>query len=257
MKVQEIAKVLSDFKLKKSRGQNFLLNKNIARRMVEALDIKSGENVVEIGSGLGSLTEILIEKGIKPVCVEIEERFCEYLNSKFYDKITLLNRDFLNLKEKDLGYPKKIIGSLPYRGAKKIISYILLNFKNIKRCVFLLQKEVADSIISRCNSKDYGPLSVISHLRCDLKKIMNVPPDSFYPRPKVQSEVILMEFKRGIINGNFYHFLRIIFKQRRKTISNNLKGIINVGIKKRAEELKPEEIYELYNTYSVAVSSGK
>lgn len=246
MKAQEIIKVLGDFRLKKSKGQNFLINKNIIVKMVETLEINEKDKVIEIGPGFGAITEEIVNKNNNPLCVEIEQKFCEYLKKKFNNKISLINDDFLKLNEEKLGYPKKIIGALPYRGAKKIISDILFNYKDINRCVFLLQKEVADVILSNKGSKNYGPISVISHLRCDIKRIVNVSPESFFPKPKVQSSVILMEFKEGIINGDFYRFLRMIFKQRRKTISNNLKGTIEFDIKKRAEELKPEDLYILY-----------
>lgn len=252
MKVQEIVKVLGDFRLKKSKGQNFLIDRNVVIKMIEALEIKENEKILEIGPGLGSLTEELVNKGAKPLCVEIEGKFCEYLNEKFKGKIKVVKEDFLRLDEEILGFPDKIIGSLPYRGAKKIISKILIHFKDIKRCIFLLQKEVADCIISRNNSKDYGPISVIAHLRCDVKRVKNVRPESFFPVPKVQSSIISMGFKNSIIDGDFYRFLLLIFKQRRKTIKSNLKGIMDVDINKRAEELKPEEIYCLYlNLYKI------
>ncbi len=246
MKVQEIVKVLGDFRLKKSKGQNFLIDRNVVLKMIETLDIKENDKILEIGPGLGSLTEEIINKNVVPICVEIEKKFCEYLNQKFKDKIKVINEDFLWLDEEVLGFPDKIIGSLPYRGAKKIISMILFHFKNIKKCVFLLQKEVSDSIISTNNSKDYGPLSVITHLRCDVKRIKNVSPESFFPVPKVESSIISMEFKKGLINGDFYRFLLLIFKQRRKTVKNNLKGVMDIDINRRAEELTPEEIYDIY-----------
>lgn len=246
MKVQEIIKVLGDFRLKKSKGQNFLIDKKVISLFVDSVEINEKDNILEIGPGLGALTEELTKRNVIPLCVEIEKKFCEFLKTKFRDKIRLRNDDFLRLNEQYLDYPNKIIGSLPYRGAKRIISNILYHFKNVERCVFLLQKEVADSIISMNNSKDYGPLSVIAQLRCELKKIKDVSPEVFYPKPNVQSSIIVMEFKRGVINGGFYKFINLIFKQRRKTVKNNLKGIMDIDINKRAEELTPEEIYNLY-----------
>uniref|UniRef100_A0A7C4Y5U6 Ribosomal RNA small subunit methyltransferase A n=1 Tax=candidate division WOR-3 bacterium TaxID=2052148 RepID=A0A7C4Y5U6_UNCW3 len=248
MKVQEIVKVLEGIRLKKSRGQNFLINKKIAEKIVDLLNIKEDERILEIGPGLGSLTDEIIKKGGRPFCIEIEKRFCDFLKVKYGKKIEIINDDFLKMDPEDLKDFRKCIGALPYRGAKKIIMKILLEFENIKTAVFCVQKEIADIIVSDKNSKNYSPLSVIAHLRCEAKKIMNVSPDFFYPKPGVISTVVLMDFKKGLIDYDFYRFLCVVFKQRRKTIGNNLKGIINIDIKKRAEELNPQEIFSLYES---------
>jgi len=249
LKLKELIELIGEKKLKKSLGQNLLINDRVAEEMVEYLE-GNDEEVLEIGSGTGIVTQKLIEKGLKPVCVEIDRDFCRVLKERFNDRIYLFCMDFFKFPP-DNFEGRLITGSLPYRGAKKMIAHILLNFFHFKRGTFLLQREVADILMAEPKTRDYSPITVIARIRGRVRKIRDVSPASFYPEPGVVSSLVLFEMKEPPPPSEFYTLLRLAFSGRRKNLKNNLKPVTK-GLpewfpsKKRAEEICPEEFLEIF-----------
>ncbi len=249
MKLKELIELIGEKKLKKSLGQNLLINDRVAKEMVEYLE-GDDEEVLEIGPGTGIVTQKLIEKGLKPVCVEIDSDFCRVLKERFNDRIYLFCMDFFKFPPQDFK-GRLITGSLPYRGAKKMVAHILLNFPHFTRGTFLLQREVADILMAEPKTRDYSPITVITRIRGRVKKIRDVLPASFYPEPRVVSSLVLFEMGKAPPSSLFYTFLRLAFSSRRKNLRNNLKPVIKslpewFPSKKRAEEIYPEEFLEIF-----------
>ena len=230
---------------KKSLGQNFLINKKIIRKICDAGLIDQKDNVVEIGPGTGNLSEFIIQK--KPqnfYVIEKDKRFVKYLNNKFKEKINIINEDILIYDLKNLDDNNLIVyGNLPYNISSQILTkFINYNRKDFiyKKLVFMFQKEVADRILAKENTKNYGRLSIFSSWKLNIKKIMDIDPSSFYPKPKVTSSLLVFEPKLNFIklknSKNLEYITNIFFNQRRKMIKKPL-NIIFENSKKVIEEL--------------------
>ncbi len=250
MKIKEIKDIIGKKRLKKSLGQSLLIDENIARKMVDTLK-PEGATVLEIGPGLGIISEKLVEKSKKVIAVEIDKFFCDFLKEKF-NNIVLLCEDFLKINPTKFNITH-IIGSLPYRGSKKMLLKVIMEFKGLERGVFLLQKDVADGILSKPGSKNYSPLTIVYNIFSKSARVANVKKFAFFPRPNVDSSILLVSFRKTPIfpvSREFFDFLWTIFKTRRKTIYNNLRGFLALQrsdlLNKRAEELTPEEIFKIY-----------
>ena len=258
---------------KKSLGQNFLIDKNIIEKICNAANISINDNVLEIGPGTGNLTEfILLKKPKKFHVIEKDERLIKNLNQRFDDKITIINEDILKydlklLSDKDL----IIFGNLPYN----ISSQILANFINYsysefsyKKLVFMFQKEVADRILAKDNSKNYGRLSIFSSWKLNIKKIMDINPSSFFPKPKVMSSLLIFEPKINYIkfknSKNLEHITNVFFNQRRKMIKKpinilfkNSKTVINdlnLDTNLRPQNLKKDTFYKICLIYEKLIN---
>ena len=230
---------------KKSLGQNFLIDKNIIKKICDAGNISKKDNVLEIGPGTGKLSEIILLK--QPqffYVIEKDKRLIKYLNEKFKDKIKVINGDILKYDIKSLGDKNLIVfGNLPYNIASQILTkFIHYNDKNIlyKKLVFMFQKEVADRILAEYNSRDYGRLSIFSSWKLNMKKIMDIDPSCFFPKPKVNSSLLIFEPKSNFVklknSKNLEHVTNIFFNQRRKMIKKPL-NILFKNPKKVAEKL--------------------
>ena len=253
---------------KKSLGQNFLIDKNIIEKISDAANITRNNNVLEIGPGTGNLTDFILQKKPKKFhVIEKDERLIKNLNQRFDDKITIINEDILKydlklLSDKDL----IIFGNLPYN----ISSQILANFINYsysefsyKKLVFMFQKEVADRILAKDNSKNYGRLSIFSSWKLNIKKIMDINPSSFFPKPKVMSSLLIFEPKINYIkfknSKNLEHITNIFFNQRRKMIKKpinilfkNSETVIkdhNLDTNLRPQNLKKDTFYKICLIY--------
>jgi len=251
MKIKEIKDIIGEKRLKKSLGQSLLIDENIAKKMVDTLKPEGGI-VLEIGPGLGIITKKLVEKSKKVIVVEIDKFFCDFLKRKFNNGIVLLPEDFLKINPAEFEI-SLIIGSLPYRGSKKMLLKVIMEFKGLERGVFLLQKDVADVILSKPGSKNYSPITVIYNIFSESARVANVKKSAFFPRPNVDSSILLVNFRKEPIfpvGREFFDFLWTIFKTRRKTIYNNLREFFALQrsdiLNKRAEELTPEEIFKIY-----------
>ena len=230
---------------KKQLGQNFLVDKKILNIIRDLGEINSKDTVLEVGPGTGNLTEKILEKKPKKIIViEKDNNLSNVLEKKFSNNIEIINDDILNFNY-DAYLNKKIIifGNLPYNISTQILtSWIKINNLNnfCKKFVLMFQKEVADRILAKHNSKEYGRLSIISSWKLDIKKILDVDPSSFYPPPKIKSSLLLFTPKLNYYKlknpKNLENVTNIFFNQRRKMIKKPLK-ILFKDFNKIAEEL--------------------
>jgi len=253
---------------KKSLGQNFLIDKKIIKKICDAGLISQRDNVIEIGPGTGNLSEFIIQK--KPrnfYLIEKDKRFIRYLNEKFKEKINVINEDILTYDLKKLSNNNLIVfGNLPYNISSQILTkFINYNSKDFiyKKLIFMFQKEVADRILAKENTKNYGRLSIFSSWKLNIKKIMDIDPSSFQPKPKVTSSLLVFEPKLNFIefknSKNLEHITNIFFNQRRKMIKkplnivfNNSKKVIeelNLDQKLRPQNLSKDTFYKMCLIY--------
>ena len=221
-------------KAKKSLGQNFLIDKNIIKSIVNVGDVKKNNVILEVGPGTGNLTEYILKKNPKKIFViEKDSNLVNLLNGKFSDKINILNKDILKFDLNNISKEKIIIfGNLPYNISTKILTQWITTsekFKSYKKLILMFQKEVADRILAKTNSRNYGRLSIISNWRLNIKKEFNISPQCFFPKPKVDSTLLSFVPKKEFYYiknpENLEKITRIFFNQRRKMIKNPLKQI--------------------------------
>ena len=221
-------------KAKKSLGQNFLIDKNIIQSIVNIGDIKKNNVILEVGPGTGNLTEYILKKNPKKIFViEKDSNLVNLLNGKFSDKINILNKDILKFDLNNISKEKIIIfGNLPYNISTKILTQWITThekFKCYKKLILMFQKEVADRILAKTNSRNYGRLSIISNWRLNIKKEFNISPQCFFPKPKVDSALLSFVPKKEFYYiknpENLEKITRIFFNQRRKMIKNPLRQI--------------------------------
>ena len=235
------------FKTKKSLGQNFLIDKNIINHIVDLGRINNNDSILEVGPGSGNLTKKIIEKKPKKITlVEKDNNLSKMLIKKFGQNVQIINKDIMDIKEEKLTNEKMIIfGNLPYNISTQILSkWIKNNNLNSFSKIFILmfQKEVADRIIAKVNDRNYGRLSILSSWRMKVKKIKEISPNSFYPKPKVKSTILLIRPKKNYFKIknpiNLEYVTRIFFNQRRKMIKNPLKTIFKDNMSKISKKLK-------------------
>jgi len=217
---------------KKSLGQNFLIDDKVLDLIVNLGKISSNDTVLEVGPGTGNLTEKILKKVPKKlIVVEKDQNLSQILKKKFNNNIEIINDDILNYNQQLL-YKKKIIifGNLPYNVSTQILtSWIKISNLNkfCKKFILMFQKEVADRILADFNSKDYGRISIISSWKMEIKKIIDIDPISFSPRPKIKSSLLVFKPKDNYFSltnpKNLEHITNIFFNQRRKMIKKPLK----------------------------------
>ncbi len=243
---------------KRKFSQNFLINEETAKKIISLLNIKQNEIVLEIGPGLGALSEIVLINGASLICYEIDQRMCEHLKKAFaiYKNFKLIDGDFL--KQKIEKYNScKVVSNLPYALTTPIIEKIILEIENISCFVFMVQKEVSERLEAKINTKEYSPLSIILQHIGILKKEILVKKNEFFPIPNIDSLVYKIDFYQDRDkkeNIKFYKFLKQAFKMRRKTLLNNLSSVyekekIKSVLEKNnlIESIRPEQIsYEQY-----------
>ena len=253
---------------KKSLGQNFLIDKNIIDIIVRNGCINEKDVVLEIGPGTGSLTErILSLKPFKLFAIEKDKSLIMKLNEKFKDKINLINEDILKVDEKFFcKEPMIVFGNLPYNISTQIlVKWIRLNNlnKNFKKFILMFQKEVAERIIATTHNKKYGRLSIISSWKMEVRKIIDINPKSFFPRPKIKSSLLVFipknNFHKLKSPKNLEHITNIFFSQRRKMVKHPLKILfknsekiskkLNININDRPQNLSPLKYLELCKEY--------
>lgn len=225
-------------KANKSLGQNFLINTEVVKSIVNSSEISEEDMIIEIGPGLGTLTKYLLEKAGKVLCIELDTRMIKILEDRFsiYKNFEVINQDVLkvNLNEiikenqKD-GKIKnvKIVANLPYYITTPIIMKLLEDKLDIKSITVMIQKEVADRLIETPGGKDTGAITYSVYYYCKSEKIMEVPNSSFIPEPEVTSEVIKMTLRDkpavNIENSKvMFMIIKSAFMQRRKTLLNAL-----------------------------------
>ena len=219
-------------KAKKSLGQNFLKDKNVLKKIADLSLLDNNSELIEIGSGTGNLTDYLIKKNPKKVfLIEKDEKLSKYLKNKFFDKIKVINKDILKFFDyKIFSKNTIVIGNLPYNISSQIlVKFILDNNFNYKALIFMFQKEMADRILAKVNSKNYGRLSILSNWKFDIKKLFDIKPSSFEPKPKVESSLLFFSEKADKYNlknpKNLELITRVLFNQRRKKIRKSINNI--------------------------------
>ena len=222
-------------KAKKSLGQNFLKDKNILKKIANLSNIED-KVVLEIGPGTGNLTSYILNKKPKKVFViEKDNEFATNLKNKFQDKLIIINEDVLKVDETIISKDKvTVFGNLPYNISTEILSKWIINLKDFFwfECLILMfQKEVADRIIAEFNTKKYGRLSIICNWRLNIKKICDIKPNAFSPKPKVDSSLLIFYPKKEFVRikdpKNLETITRIFFNQRRKMLKKPFNQLFN------------------------------
>ena len=230
--------ILSAFHLRASKrlGQNFLVDRGVVQGIVDAAELSPADTVLEIGPGIGTLTQGLAETGARVVAVELDKKLPAVLAEtlKGYDNVTIVPGDILKLNISEiLGLPNgsrfKVVANLPYYITTPILMTLLEQRLPIERLVTMVQKEVAVRMTARPGSKDYGALSIAVQYFTVPRMVMDVPPRSFLPAPEVTSAVIACHVQdvptvRPADEKLFFRLVRAAFGQRRKTLLNALTG---------------------------------
>jgi 16S rRNA (adenine1518-N6/adenine1519-N6)-dimethyltransferase len=254
-------------KPKKSLGQNFLIDNNILEQIVDTVQITNKE-VLEIGPGSGNLTTYILKKNPKKIYViEKDNDLSLLLSQKFNDSITIINDDVLKITENTISKEKLIVfGNLPYNISTEILSKWIVNLKKdfwFESLILMFQKEVASRIIAESNTSKYGRLSILTNWKLDVKKIIDIKPESFSPRPKIDSSLLLFTPRKNFFElkdaKNLEMITRIFFSQRRKMLKrpfnqvfNNAKEVsekFNINLNLRPQNLKPEVYFNLVKEY--------
>jgi 16S rRNA (adenine1518-N6/adenine1519-N6)-dimethyltransferase len=213
---------------KKRFGQNFLIDPHKADALVAALSIQPGESILEIGPGTGILTERILNAGAKLIAVELDRDLISDLRSRFGGNpdFRLLEGDIIKINPRNLAVGRlKIIGNLPYNISGAIMEWLIEYYDVISLSVITVQKEVAARIRAGPNSRDYGAFSVMVQSFFNIKRVFDISPGSFSPKPKVYSTVLsLLPDKKigGIDYPSFRDFVRACFSQKRKKLVNSL-----------------------------------
>jgi len=222
-------------KPKKSLGQNFLHDENIINKIIDASKISSDDQVLEIGPGTGNLTKFIISQRPKKIyVVEKDKGLAAKLGKQYYNKIKVINKDILKITNEFYSEKKfLILGNLPYNISTKILSNWCLNNKlNVSKMILMFQKEVAERILANVNSREYSRITILSKWKFDIRKITDVKPNSFFPKPKINSSVLEFIPKTKIHEikdpKNLEKITKIFFSQRRKMINKP----INILFKK-------------------------
>ena len=188
-------------KPKKSLGQNFIIDQNVLEQIVDTVEITNKE-VLEIGPGSGNLTTFILKKSPKKIyTIEKDDDLALLLKDKFANEITIINDDVLKISEDKISIKKlTVFGNLPYNISTEILSKWIINLNKdswFEKLVLMFQKEVAERIIAESNTSKYGRLSILSNWKLDIEKIMEIKPQSFFPRPKVDSTLLLFTPKKN------------------------------------------------------------
>jgi 16S rRNA (adenine1518-N6/adenine1519-N6)-dimethyltransferase len=217
-------------KAKKSLGQNFLIDRNILELITNCTEIKN-KSILEVGPGTGNLTQEIIKKNPKEIfLIEKDTNLLNLLKDKFKDKAIYYNQDILNFSEEKLSKNKiTVFGNLPYNISTEILTKWIININTefwFDKLILMFQKEVADRIISENDRSNYGRLSIISNWKLKIEKITDIKPNSFKPKPKVDSSLLIFTPKENFIKldnpKNLEKVTRVFFNQRRKKIKKPL-----------------------------------
>ncbi len=235
-----------NFTFQKRYGQNFLVDTHVMDKIMDAAEITYDDHVIEIGPGIGSMTQYLCERAGRVTAVEIDKDLIPILNEtlKDYDNVRIINEDILKLDlnklimEENNGKPAKVVANLPYYITTPIIMGLLEGHVPVSRITVMVQKEVADRMQAGPGSKDYGALSLAVNYYSSPHIAANVPPNCFIPRPNVGSAVINLDVydKPKVKVGDEEHMFKLIraaFNQRRKTLTNSVSGALTLDYSKQ------------------------
>ena len=256
---------------KKSLGQNFLIDKNIINKIIKIGSIDKNKTVIEIGPGYGNLTEAIMSMKPKNIlAIEKDKKLSSFLERKFKNvkNIKIINEDILNIiNKKNSKQNCLVFGNLPYNISTQILASLIM-LKEwppwYDTLVFMFQKEVADRIIAKPNTKEFSRLTVLSNWRLEIKKHFDVSKNSFFPKPKVRSTILSFKPKKNnLLNlrnpKNLEKVTQVLFSSRRKMINKNLKKLfkeklfllnnLNIDLNKRPGELSNEIFYKIAIEY--------
>tara|TARA_X000001036_G_C20606562_1_gene777218 strand:+ start:357 stop:1145 length:789 start_codon:yes stop_codon:yes gene_type:complete len=255
-------------KAKKGLGQNFLIDKNIIDKIVETIPVEN-KMLLEVGPGTGNLTNSLLKKKPKKFFViEKDNHLASLLREQFQNQIIVINDDILNFNEETLCKEKLIVfGNLPYNISTEILCKWILNLNDEKmwfsNLVLMFQKEVADRIISKFNTSNYGRLSILANWKLNVKKIIDIKPTSFSPKPKIESSLLFFSTKKNFLKLknplNLEKVTRVFFNHRRKMIKKPFNQMfqgnieifkkLNIDLNLRPQNLDYETYYKLASEY--------
>ena len=252
---------------KKSLGQNFLIDDKVLNQIVNCVEIEK-KNILEIGPGTGNLTRYILNKKPKHfIVIEKDSNLVSDLKKQFKESINIINDDILNIDENSLFKEKVIVfGNLPYNISTEIISKWIINLKDkfwFENLVLMFQKEVADRIISNYNNSNYGRLSILTNWKLVIKKICDIDPSSFKPKPKIDSSLLLFAPRKDFYKlkspKNLEKITRVFFSNRRKMIKKPFNQIfngdprilekLNIDLNLRPQNLNFETYYKLTEEY--------
>ena len=264
--------ILKTFNLRASKrlGQNFLIDSAVVEGIVEAAEISEGDDVLEIGPGIGTLTQGLLEAGANVTAVELDKKLPAVLAQTLegYENFKLVEGDILKVNLEEL-MPQnfKVVANLPYYITTQILLTLMERKLPVTKIVTMVQKEVAERMIAAPNSKAYGAMTVAVQFRADIRVAFDVPPESFTPRPEVTSSVVVCDIRESPfkVDENFFtKVVRAAFGQRRKTLLNSLIGagfqreavekaleVAKIEPARRAETLTIKEFADLSNALIV------
>ena len=246
-----------NFSFQKKFGQNFLIDTHVLDKIIQSANITKDDMVLEIGPGIGTMTQYLAQAAGKVIAVEIDKNLIPILEDTLsdYDNVTVINEDILKVniaklaEEKNGGRPIKVVANLPYYITTPIIMGLFESHVPIDSITIMVQKEVADRMQVGPGSKDYGALSLAVQYYASPYIVANVPPNCFMPRPKVGSAVIrLTKYKDAPIKVTneklLFQLIRASFNQRRKTLQNGIKnfGGLNFSKEQVAQALEEMEL---------------
>ena len=215
------------FKNKKSLGQNFLIDNNILKKIAEAGKISRNDKIIEVGPGSGNLTEHLIKKNPEYLkVIEKDDELIKILSSKFKDQIEIIHKDILKVSEDFYDDDVIIYGNLPYNISTKILAKWCLSKQiKFKRLILMFQKEVAYRIIAEVNTKEYSRITILANWKFNIKKILDINPECFVPKPKIKSTLLEFIPKKSFIElknpRNLEKITNLFFNQRRKMMKKN------------------------------------
>lgn len=237
------------FVFQKKYGQNFLIDTGVLEKIIREAGVTKDDFVLEIGPGIGTMTQYLCESAREVAAVEIDKALIPILKDMLspYDNVTVINEDILKVdinrlaQEKNGGRPIKVVANLPYYITTPIIMGLFESHVPIDSITIMVQKEVADRMKTGPGSKDYGALSLAVQYYADPQIVANVPPNCFMPRPKVGSAVIrLKRHAQPVVNVSdeklMFRLIRASFNQRRKTLANGLKNAPDIPLEKEEIE---------------------
>lgn len=258
---------MQDFSFKKSLGQNFLIDDNIKRKIVDAANIEKNSIILEVGPGSGAITKLLVQKGVPVIAFEIDTRLKSELDKIDASNLQVVYEDFLKVDLssilKDYNFKKiHLIANLPYYITTPIITKVMEE-ANIDEMIVMVQKEVGDRFAAKTGTKEYNSLSVFLQYYFDISKVTLVSKNCFIPRPKVDSVVVKFTRKLDKYEVNneevFFKLVRDAFQFKRKNLRNNLKKydlnkieailkFIGKDLTYRAEQLTIEDFVKLANS---------
>ena len=252
---------------KKSLGQNFLTDRNVLEKIINSTSIQN-KTILEVGPGTGNLTSFILKENPKKVFViEKDNDLAKNLKNTFKDQLTIINDDILNIDE-NLLFDEKVtvFGNLPYNISTEILSKWILNLKDnfwFDHLILMFQKEVANRLIAKFNTSNYGRLSILANWKLNVRKICDIKPECFSPRPKIDSTLLIfspkLNFYRIKDSKNLEMITRVFFSHRRKMLkkpfnqlfngNHNIINKLKIDLNSRPQNLDFNTYYQLTNEY--------